>query len=118
MSEEREEFDRGRCAKTMRFARTSATRARLGGDDVGYEGEVRCTAKETEVFETLLAVVEHFKLDVTLRVAGGLVRDKLVGRESDDIDVGLLQVNLNRHGHRVGDPATLLDAPSRLSRWC
>ena len=89
MSEEREEFDRGRCAKTMRFARTSATRARRGGDYVGYEGEVRCTAKETEVFETLLAVVEHFKLDVTLRVAGGWVRDKLVGRESDDIDVAL-----------------------------
>jgi len=28
---------------------------------------------------------------------------------SRDIDVGLLQVSLKHHGHRVGDPATLLD---------
>ena len=26
-----------------------------------------------------------------------------------DVDVGLLQVSLKRHGHRVGDPASLLD---------
>ena len=32
----------------------------------------------------------------------------------DDVDVGLLQVNLKRHGHRVGDPATLLDARINL----
>ena len=66
----------------MRFAS-----ARTRGVEV--RGDVRCTEREREVFDTLLAVVEHFKLDVTLRVAGGWVRDKLIGRESDDIDVAL-----------------------------
>ena len=77
----------------MRFFAGGASAAvdatRGGGRERATIGEVRCTAKETEVFDTLLAVVEHFKLDVTLRVAGGWVRDKLVGRESDDIDVAL-----------------------------
>ena len=68
----------------MRFASAGA-RVGMGG----VLGDVRCTAREREVFDTLLAVVEHFKLDVTLRVAGGWVRDKLLGRESDDIDVAL-----------------------------
>jgi len=75
----------GRGETVMRFASTS-------GDDEGMKmdvGEVRCTPKELEVFDTLLEAVEHFKLEVTLRVAGGWVRDKLLGRESDDIDIAL-----------------------------
>jgi hypothetical protein len=35
-------------------------------------------------------------------------------RDTRDVDVGLLQVNLKRHDHRVGDPATLLDARINL----
>lgn len=73
----------------MRFFAGRVDARRGGGLEGATIGEVRCTAKEREVFDTLLAVVEHFKLDVTLRVAGGWVRDKLVGRESDDIDVAL-----------------------------
>ena len=34
--------------------------------------------------------------------------------ESDDIDLGLLQVNLKRHRRHVGNPATLLDARINL----
>jgi conjugal transfer mating pair stabilization protein TraG len=33
---------------------------------------------------------------------------------ADDLDVGLIPVNLRRHTHRVGDPATLLDAGVNL----
>ena len=79
---------RGRRGGGMRFFAS-------GGEGEGGEAktrvsrEVRCTEKEREVFDTLMEVVEHFKLDVTLRVAGGWVRDKLIGRESDDIDVAL-----------------------------
>ena len=32
-----------------------------------------------------------------------------LAKKTRDVDVGLMQVNLKRHGHRVGDPATLLD---------
>ena len=76
---------RGRRGGGMRFFASGG-----GGDAAArVSREVRCTEKEREVFDTLLEVVEHFKLDVTLRVAGGWVRDKLIGRESDDIDVAL-----------------------------
>ena len=79
----------GRRAGGMRFFASGGRDAGRGEDDARVAGEVRCTEKEREVFDTLLEVVEYFKLDVTLRVAGGWVRDKLVGRESDDIDVAL-----------------------------
>lgn len=56
----------------MRFFAGRVDARRGGGLEGATIGEVRCTAKEREVFDTLLAVVEHFKLDVTLRVAGGV----------------------------------------------
>ena len=31
-----------------------------------------------------------------------------LAKKTRDVDVGLMQVNLKRHGHRVGDPASLL----------
>ena len=50
---------------------------------------VVCTQEEEEIFSTLLAVVKHHELPVTLRVAGGWVRDKLLGKHSSDIDIAL-----------------------------
>lgn len=50
---------------------------------------VVCTPEEEELFSTLLAVVKHHELPVTLRVAGGWVRDKLLGKHSSDIDIAL-----------------------------
>ena len=71
---------RGRRAGGMRLFASGGRDARRG--DARVAGEVRCTEKEREVFDTLLEVVEHFKLDVTLRVAGGWVRDKLIGERA------------------------------------
>ena len=48
-----------------------------------------CTELEEQLFALLLQVVAHTKSGTTLRVAGGWVRDKLLGRESDDIDIAL-----------------------------
>ena len=57
---------------------------------------VQLTAKESSLFDLLLEVARHHQSAATgdgtctvLRVAGGWVRDKLLGRESDDIDVAL-----------------------------
>mmetsp|Transcript_36077 Transcript_36077/g.57988 ORF Transcript_36077/g.57988 Transcript_36077/m.57988 type:complete len:682 (+) Transcript_36077:217-2262(+) len=50
---------------------------------------VVCTPEEEAIFATLLAVVKHHELPVTLRVAGGWVRDKLLGKQSADIDIAL-----------------------------
>ena len=41
------------------------------------------------MFDTLLSIVKQSGLKTTLRVAGGWVRDKLLGKESDDIDIAL-----------------------------
>jgi hypothetical protein len=42
-----------------------------------------------ELFDTLLAAVAHGGAKTVLRCAGGWVRDKLLGRDSDDIDIAL-----------------------------
>lgn len=47
------------------------------------------TEKEERIFRRLLDVVEHFKLSTQLRVAGGWVRDKLLGKDCYDIDIAL-----------------------------
>ena len=50
---------------------------------------VKLTDKEKSIFDFLLQVLNEHKLNTTLRVAGGWVRDKLYGKESDDIDIAL-----------------------------
>ena len=50
---------------------------------------VALTATEKNIFDFLLAVNERYALSVTLRVAGGWVRDRLLGGSSDDIDIAL-----------------------------
>ncbi|XP_039799960.1 tRNA nucleotidyltransferase cca2-like isoform X3 [Panicum virgatum] len=50
---------------------------------------VELTEKEEQIFGRLLDVVRHFGLGTQLRVAGGWVRDKLLGKDSADIDIAL-----------------------------
>ncbi|PKU80395.1 putative CCA tRNA nucleotidyltransferase 2 [Dendrobium catenatum] len=47
------------------------------------------TENEGTIFRRLLDVVDHFKLNTQLRVAGGWVRDKLLGKDCYDIDIAL-----------------------------
>ncbi|XP_073142305.1 tRNA nucleotidyltransferase cca2-like isoform X1 [Henckelia pumila] len=47
------------------------------------------TDKENQIFDLLLQVCRHFNLNTELRVAGGWVRDKLLGKECYDIDIAL-----------------------------
>ncbi|XP_019441997.1 PREDICTED: putative CCA tRNA nucleotidyltransferase 2 isoform X2 [Lupinus angustifolius] len=44
---------------------------------------------EKRIFDRLLATLRHFNLQTHLRVAGGWVRDKLLGKECYDIDIAL-----------------------------
>lgn len=47
------------------------------------------TPQEQALFDTLLAAAAHTGSGTVLRCAGGWVRDKLLGRDSDDIDIAL-----------------------------
>ncbi|XP_057860451.2 tRNA nucleotidyltransferase cca2 isoform X1 [Cryptomeria japonica] len=50
---------------------------------------VELTEVEEKIFERLRKVLLHFNLPTQLRVAGGWVRDKLLGKDSSDIDIAL-----------------------------
>lgn len=47
------------------------------------------TVEEKEIFDILGAVVEQHRLDTEVRVAGGWVRNKLLGLDGGDIDIAL-----------------------------
>lgn len=47
------------------------------------------TPHERQVFDLLMQVVKNKSPDTTLRAAGGWVRDKLMGKESHDIDIAV-----------------------------
>lgn len=51
--------------------------------------DILLTPEEAELFQVLLDCLCHFKKTTTIRVAGGWVRDKLLGKESQDIDIAL-----------------------------
>ncbi|MQL88298.1 hypothetical protein Taro_020876 [Colocasia esculenta] len=63
--------------------------ATMGAARVAVKSEIDLTEKEERIFQRLLDVVRHFKMEVELRVAGGWVRDKLLGRDCYDIDIAL-----------------------------
>lgn len=51
--------------------------------------EIWLTEQEQKLFAFLLDVEKQYKCQAVLRVAGGWVRDKLLGRDSDDVDIVL-----------------------------
>ena len=51
--------------------------------------KVQLTEQEKELFAVLKAVVAHSSPSTVLRCAGGWVRDKLLGKDSHDIDIAL-----------------------------
>eukprot|EP01119_Soliformovum_irregulare_P023646 TRINITY_DN8303_c0_g1_i1.p1 TRINITY_DN8303_c0_g1~~TRINITY_DN8303_c0_g1_i1.p1 ORF type:complete len:552 (+),score=178.47 TRINITY_DN8303_c0_g1_i1:11-1666(+) len=51
--------------------------------------QITLTPKEQEVIQLLRNVVEQTNCGSTLRIAGGWVRDKLLGKDNDDIDIAI-----------------------------
>lgn len=49
--------------------------------------EIWLTSREEALFDFLRQALEHSEKDVKLRVAGGWVRNKLLGLPSDDLDI-------------------------------
>eukprot|EP00397_Hematodinium_sp_SG-2012_P044862 GEMP01050217.1.p1 GENE.GEMP01050217.1~~GEMP01050217.1.p1 ORF type:complete len:464 (+),score=98.41 GEMP01050217.1:80-1471(+) len=51
--------------------------------------DIRLTEQEQEVFALFIKTCEHYGVNTTVRAAGGWVRDKLLGTESNDIDIAV-----------------------------
>ena len=51
--------------------------------------KIQLTQQEEELFSILLKTLEHQRLNTVLRCAGGWVRDKLLGKDSHDIDIAI-----------------------------
>ncbi|KAL0337424.1 UNVERIFIED_CONTAM: CCA tRNA nucleotidyltransferase, mitochondrial [Sesamum calycinum] len=56
---------------------------------IDAKDKIDLTEKEKLIFDCLLQVVQHFNLPTQIRVAGGWVRDKLLGEECHDIDIAV-----------------------------
>ncbi|GAQ85176.1 Polynucleotide adenylyltransferase family protein [Klebsormidium nitens] len=61
----------------------------MAGPSPGVVEMVELNAQEERIFNTLKQTLAHFGLKTQLRVAGGWVRDKLLRRDSGDIDIAL-----------------------------
>uniref|UniRef100_A0A7N0V1V7 Poly A polymerase head domain-containing protein n=1 Tax=Kalanchoe fedtschenkoi TaxID=63787 RepID=A0A7N0V1V7_KALFE len=72
----------------LRLLRASAMAA-SPPPPVDVKDRIELNDKEHRIFDRLLQVVRHYNLQTQLRVAGGWVRDKLLGKECDDIDIAL-----------------------------
>ncbi|XP_040375251.1 tRNA nucleotidyltransferase cca2 isoform X2 [Rosa chinensis] len=58
---------------------------------------------EEKIFERLLGTLDHYGLKTELRVAGGWVRDKLLGKECKDIDIALKDMMGSKFVEKVRD---------------
>ncbi|KAJ4837336.1 hypothetical protein Tsubulata_037776 [Turnera subulata] len=56
---------------------------------VQVKESIEITETERKIFDRLLNTLRHFNLQTELRVAGGWVRDKLLGKDCYDIDVAI-----------------------------
>lgn len=61
------------------------------------------TPLEQKIFEFLLEVKRHFELATVLRVAGGWVRNKLLGLPGEDIDIALDDMMGTQFAERVSE---------------
>lgn len=76
---------------------------------------IALTELEQQVFHALLEAVGHFGLGTTVRVAGGWVRDKLLGKSSDDIDIVVDDMSGEEFALKVAEYMTQSAAGSMVS---
>ncbi|KEH43581.1 putative CCA tRNA nucleotidyltransferase [Medicago truncatula] len=75
---------------------------------------IELTTIEKSIFDRLLATLRHFQLQTQLRIAGGWVRDKLLGKDCYDIDIALDDMMGTEFVEKVRDYLLFIkeDAPS------
>jgi len=77
--------------------------------------QITLTELEQQVFGALLDAVSHFGLGTTLRAAGGWVRDKLLDKASDDIDIVVDNMSGEEFALKVVEYMAQIDAGSMVS---
>ncbi|KAI3902251.1 hypothetical protein MKW92_033899 [Papaver armeniacum] len=75
---------------------------------IQLKDKIELTDKEMQIFDRLLRVVDHHNLQTQLRVAGGWVRDKLLGKESNDIDIALDNMKGNDFCDKINEYSVFL----------
>lgn len=86
--------------------------------------DILVTSEEERLFKTLGKVVDDFKLNTTVRVAGGWVRDKLLGSTGKPGNFKLISNSVVSHCIRFVDIDIALDNISGkefsefMSKWC
>ncbi|XP_076887453.1 tRNA nucleotidyltransferase cca2-like [Bidens hawaiensis] len=76
------------CCRTMPNT-NGPTLSSASRQPVMVKENIDLTDKEKQIFDHLRHVLCHFNLETKLRVAGGWVRDKLLGKECYDIDIAI-----------------------------
>ncbi|KAL5538639.1 hypothetical protein UlMin_042644 [Ulmus minor] len=86
-------------SKTLRFPKTltlpslsprrALAMAASSPPEIQVREKIELTDTEKKIFDRLLGTLRHFGLQNHLRVAGGWVRDKLLGKDCYDIDIAL-----------------------------
>jgi tRNA nucleotidyltransferase/poly(A) polymerase len=72
---------------------------------------IKLTSLETDIFKILLDTNTLQKCESTIRVAGGWVRDKMMGNESDDIDITIDNMSGLSFALKVAEQMELGDEP-------
>ncbi|KAJ4701094.1 CCA tRNA nucleotidyltransferase [Melia azedarach] len=81
---------------------------------VQLKEKIDLTDKEKKIFDCLLNTLRHSNLTTQLRVAGGWVRDKLLGKDCYDIDIALDNMVGSEFANKVAEylPSTGENRPS------
>jgi tRNA nucleotidyltransferase/poly(A) polymerase len=72
--------------------------------------QIALTQEEEQLFSLLLEAAKAAGTGTTLRCAGGWVRDKLLGKDSKDIDVALDNMLGREFADKVGTPRERAEA--------
>lgn len=67
------------------------------------DNEIEISPQEQSIFDILLGAIRDKAPDITVRVAGGWVRDKLLGKQSHDIDVVVDKISGKQFAEIVKD---------------
>lgn len=76
---------------------------RVSASETKDNVKISLTQQEDDILKILTSVVDHFSTGTTLRVAGGWVRDKILGKSSKDIDIALDNISGEKFARLVNE---------------